>query len=323
METGKESTRRAFMTKLAIASAGALGGIYLNRIPAFGKTDKDSAGKGTLDRDKVIRKLRESIKKLLGGLEARTGLTVEFKSLDRKFGVVAQYDFKQPNRPIVFLRPDWEDVDAAHELVHMRLELVDRYSVLAWRAKVRRDKPVEKAFGLIRSYVDDTVVFQRLYEMGLKIDGEIIKHQFFDDICTKVPMYLKEGRSLRNDGMAHFDNFTGGRYGDLRRSAFLVQAELIMRFYGDRLSGKHMQLVKDFIQTFRRFRRRQANKADKVLGYFKKDDVYTVEGHSRILSKWAELEDLNTRVGLSSYVAKGGGFVLPFPKKDKTRSQSW
>jgi len=155
--------------------------------------------------------------------------------------------------------------------------------------------------------------------MGLAIDGEIIKRQFFDDICTNVPKYLKEGKSLRNDGMAHFDNFAGGRYGDLRRSAFLVQAELIVRSYGDKLSDEHKRLVGDFISTFRRFRRRQAAKADKVLGYFKKHDVYTVEGHSKILSEWAALEKLNTWVGLSSYVRKNGGYTLPFPSAQETR----
>lgn len=315
MQSSETITRRCFVVNVATAFAGTLHVVYSAR----GKADKVAADKRTLERGVIVRKLRKSIKRFLEEVEAKTGLTAEFKPLDRKFGVVAQYDFKQPNRPIVLLRPDWEDVDVAHELVHMRLELVDRYSVLAWRAKVRRDKSVEKAFGLVRSYVDDVVVFRRLFEMGLAIDGEIIKRQFFDDICTKVPRYLKEGKSLRNDGMAHFDNFAEGRYGDLRRSAFLVQAELIVRSYGDKLSDEHKRLVKDFISTFRRFRGRQAGKADKVLGYFKQHNVHSTEGHRRILSKWAALENLNTWVGLSSYVGRDGGYALPFPSAQETR----
>ena len=57
----------------------------------------------------------------------KTGLKVQFRPLNSDFGVVAQYSFEQPKRPVVHLRPDWEDVDVAHELMHMLLELVDDY----------------------------------------------------------------------------------------------------------------------------------------------------------------------------------------------------
>jgi len=314
--------RREFLGSALGAAFGARGFPYVVNSQAPGKTDNLAADKHILNRDSVVSRLREVIKDLLDKLEKNTHLTVKFRPLDRKFGVVAQYNFQQPNRPVISLRNDWEDVDVAHELIHMKLELVEGYSVLAWRKKVPRDESVEKAFGLIRSYVDDIIVFQRLFQMGLKIDGEVIKHQFFDDICTRVPKYLKEGRSLRNDGMAHFDNFTWGQYGDLRRSAFLVQAELFAKSYGDKLSKERNWLLKDFISTFRRFRRDQAVKADKVLGYFKEHNVLKIEDHRNILSKWAALENLDSSVGVSTYVRRGGGFVLPFPKKNDTPEQN-
>lgn len=315
MQTNNETTRRGFLKKATGAAMLAIDFPYIIGSAARGKTNNIPAGKTIVNREFVVSRLRDAIKELLEELETKTGLTAEFKPLDRNAGVVAQYDFQQPNRPIILLRGDWEDVDVAHELMHMRLELVDGYSVLAWRKNVRKDKSIEKAFGLIRAYVDDIVVFERLFRMGLAIDGQIIKRQFFDDICTKVPKYLKEGRSLRNDGMAHFDNFAGGRYGDLRRSAFLVQAELILKPYRDELSGEHKRLVRNFIATFRQFRRAQAVKADKVLAFFNDNNVYTVKGHRKILSNWAVLERLNAWVGPCSYVSQNGGFVLPFPSE--------
>jgi hypothetical protein len=314
-------TRRGFVKKVASMVIGAAlsrdAGCYL----ADSLVDNGQTVERIVNRQSVAQRLRKGIRKLLGELEAKTGLTVKFRALERKWPVVAQYSFEQPDGPIVMLRADWEDVDVAHELMHMRMELVDGYAVLAWRKNVRRDTSVEKAFGLIRSYVDDAVVFERLLRMGLALDGEVIKHQFFNDVCTKVPKYLTQGRSPKNDGMAHFDSFAEGRYGDLRRSAFLVQAELVLRRYGDKLSDEHKSSVKEFICAFRQFRQQQAAKADKALAYFEKYDVQSLDGHRKILSSWAELEELKGWVGLSSYVRVADGFVLPFPDERDVKKQ--
>jgi hypothetical protein len=274
-----------------------------------------SGGEAIWDRDKVVGKLRGRIKKLLHRVEKRTGLRVEFRGGGSGHVVVAQYRFELPDRPIVYIRGDWEDVDVAHELMHMKLELVDGYSVLAWRKNVERDKDVEKAFGLIRTYTDDILVFERLVRMGLKVDGEVVKRQLFEDICTNVPRYLREGRSLRNDGMAHFDDIADGRYGDLRRSTFLVQAELVKEAYGGKLSDVHGRALKDFISTFRRFRPEQAEKADRVLGFFGMHKIKEVEGHAAILREWARLEGLDKWVGLSKYCRGNGGYLLAFPEE--------
>lgn len=314
--------RRGFLGSVLGTAICATGFPCVLNSRVFGKADNTISNQRTLNRDSVASKLRKKIKDLLYNLEKKTHLTVKFRPLERKFSVVAQYHFQQPNRPVISLRSDWEDVDVAHELMHMKLELVDGYSVLAWRKKVPREKSIEKAFGLIRSYVDDVIIFHRLFQMGLKTDGEIIKRQFFDDICTRVPIYLRQGRSLSNDGMAHFDNFAGGQYGDLRRIAFLVQAELFAKSYNDKLSEEHGRLLKDFISTFRRFRRDQAAKADKVLGYFKEHNVLKIEDHKKILSKWVALEGLNSSVGTSKYLWRGSGFVLPYPQNNGFLNQN-
>ena len=302
--------RRDFLKRAAGAVAVALPYIISRSAPA--------QGEGGMARDAVTGKLRTAITKLLDELEEKTALKVEFRPLDQKAGVVAQYSFEQPKRPVVHLRGDWEDVDVAHELMHMRLELVEGFTVLAWRKNVERGKIVEKAFGLIRSYTDDILVFDRLGRMGLRVDGEIIKHQFFDDICTKVPKYLKAGKPLEHDGMAHLDNVAEGRYGDLRRSAFLVQAELFKKAYAEKLTDKHNRLLEDFIATFRTHRADQATKADKVLRFFDKHNIEDIKGHARILTGWAALEELDTSVGVSAYVRRDDGFALPFPSYYKT-----
>jgi len=316
VEAAGRITRRGFLGVVGGAGIVLCGpGISGGSVPR-----RAEGGGDTLDKGVVVKKLRGRIKGLLGELEARTALAVEFRRLGRDFEVVAQYSFEQPSRPIVHLRDDWEDVDVAHELMHMKLELVDGFCVLAWRKGVERDKAVEKAFGLIRSYVDDAVVFERLARMGLRVDGEVIKRQFFDEICTRVARYLRDGRSEESDGMAHLDRVGGGRYGGLRRSTFLVQAELIKKHYRAKLGAAHRRVLDDFISTFRLFRREQAANADRVLGYFAKYNVQQRDGHARILVGWAELEGLERWVGLSRYVRRAGGFILPYPSVEAALS---
>jgi len=319
VQTDPGTTRRDILKQITGAAAAVIALPYMSSRSAFGE---DSGDKRVLGRDSVVNKLGGGIRDLLDEVEKQTGLTVEFRALDREFAVVAQYGFRSPKQAVIRLRSDWEDVDAAHELMHMKLELVDGHPVLAWRRDVERDKTVEMAFGLIRSYTDDILVFDQLVRMGLTVDGQIIKHQFFDDICTKVPKYLRQGRSPANDGMAHLDNIAGGRYADLRRSAFLIQAELIASLYGEKLTDEHNRLLKDFISAFRQFRADQADKADKVLGFFNRHNIKNVKGHAKILRKWAALEGLNKWGGLSSYVRTGDGFTLPFPSDRQTRKRN-
>lgn len=297
--------------KRAAGAAAVLPYFICRSVP--GRDQGGSESQRTLARNEVAGKLRDRIRELLDELEAKTALRVEFRHLDSKAGVVAQYSFEQPRRPVIHLRADWEDVDVAHELMHMKLELVDRFTVLAWRKNVERDKVIETAFGLIRSYTDDMLVFDRLAKMGLKIDGEIIKRQLFDDVCTEVPRYLRAGRMLKNDGMAHLDDVAEGRFSDLRRSTFLIQAELLVKAYAGKFSIEHESLLKDFIDAFRKYRAPQAARADKVLALFVEYDLATIKGHARILTEWAALEGLDTVVGVSSYVRTDNGFVLPYP----------
>lgn len=310
----KSRIRRRDFLKSA-AGAAAVGLPYIISRSSPGQSDQGLA------RDDVTAKLRTAITDLLEELEGKTGLNVEFRPLPADFGVVAQYSFEQPKRPVVHLRGDWEDVDVAHELMHMKIELVNGHAVLAWRKNVERDKTIESAFGLIRSYTDDMLVFDRLAKMGLRIDGEMIKPQLFDDVCRKVPRYLRAGRSLKNDGMAHLDNVAEGRFSDLRRSTFLVQAELLSKAYAKKLSVEHERLLKDFIDTFRKYRPAQAAKADKVLAFFAEYDLANIKGHARILTAWAALEELADSIGASSYVRRNNGFALPYPSDSKILEQ--
>ncbi|MHC4741003.1 MAG: hypothetical protein ACYS8Z_03780 [Planctomycetota bacterium] len=311
--------RREFLKHIAAAAAPLP---CISSTYARAENQNTDSSDRTFCPDEVAEKLRLPITNLLESLEEKTRLKVEFRRLKSNFGVVAQYSFEQPDRPVVHLRKDWEDVDVAHELMHMQLELVDAYTVLAWRKNVPRESVPEAAFGLIRSYTDDMLVFDRLARMGLKIDGEVIKRQFFDDICTKVPRYLRAGRPPKYDGMAHLDNVAEGKYADLRRSSFLVQAELFQKNYGNKLSDEHKYLLADFIETFRKHRPKQAERADKVLQLFDQCNIEETRCHAEILTGWAALEQLDKIVGVSRYVRKGSGFLLPFPSDHKTLEQN-
>lgn len=264
-----------------------------------------------MNRANVINRLRPRVKNLLSVVEGITGLQVIFESLPSGSYVAAQYRFVTiHNTATVFLGDRSEDFDVAHELTHMKLELVEGYHVLAWRQNIVRASPIETAFGRVRAYVDDEVVHARLVDDGYELDGEVLRPQLFDDVYTNVPRYLEELRPRSDDGMAHLDDIG---YGDLCRSSFLVQAELILESYGQDLNYDRLERVKHFIEAFRTHRGREADKADEILALFKRHDVQSVEGHKQILLQWAKIERLDQFVGVSAYHRQGERFILPWP----------
>lgn len=263
-----------------------------------------------MDRSDIIKDLDYRVVTILRDVESATDIQIQFHTLDGSY-VVAQYGFNpHRNTATVFLRSDWEDVDVAHELMHMKLELVEGFAVLAWRRDVSQTNAIESAFRQLRSYVDDEVVHSRLVQEGFTLDGEVLKSQLFDDIYTKIPRYLEEPRARQNDGMAHLDGFG---FGELCRSSFLVQAELICKNYGNSLSDTHRKKARRFVSAFRTHRSREARKADEVLRLFEENDVMTLEGHREILESWARLEALDRFVGPSAYVRLNNRYILPWP----------
>jgi hypothetical protein len=263
-----------------------------------------------VNRSDVIDNLDSRVVTILDEVESATGLQVQFQTLTGSY-LAAQYRFDpHSNAATVFLRSDWEDVDIAHELMHMKLELVEGFAVLAWRGDVSQTKAVEAAFGRVRGYVDDEVVHLRLVQEGFTLDGEVLKSQIFDDIYTNVPRYLQKLRPRPADGMAHLDEFG---YGELCRSSSLVQAELICENYYSALSDAHRKKVRRFVSAFRTHRSPEAGKADKVLRLFKSNNVMTVTGHKEILKSWARLEALDRFVGPSVYTRRDNRYILPWP----------
>lgn len=263
-----------------------------------------------LDRESVLDRLDGPSKRLLEEVESRTGLRVVFAALPKRSFVVAQFGFDPATQvPTVSLRSGWKSHDAAHELMHMKLDLLEGFHVLAWRRGVDRSAKIEAAFGRIRSYVDDQVVHARLARMGYALDGEVLSPVMFDDLYTNVARFLEEGRDRPNDGMAHLDK---EGWGDLCRASFLVQAELVSGL-GEALPAGRREKTRRFIAAFRAHRGRESEKADRVLALFRENDVQTVEGHGRILKAWCEQEGLEAHVGLSAYVREGGKYRLPWP----------
>lgn len=263
-----------------------------------------------MNQSDVTGNLDNRVVTILDEVEAATDLQVQFQTLNESY-VVAQYRFDpHSDTATLFLRSDWEDVDVAHELMHMKLELVENFAVLAWRSKVSRTNAIEAAFGRIRGYVDDEVVHSRLVQQGFTLDGEVLKSQIFEDIYTKVPRYLQKLRPRPDDGMAHLD---GSGYGEFCRSSFLVQAELICKNYSGALSDAHRKKAQRFISAFRTHRSPEARRADEVLGLFEGNNVMTVAGHKEILELWARLEALDGLVGTSIYTRQGNRYILPWP----------
>jgi len=262
------------------------------------------------NRDEIFDKLGSKSKELLLGLEKETELEIRFKELSADSYVISTYRFFPPGEAIISLRNDWEDCDVAHELMHMKMELVERFCVLAWRRTVEREERIERAFARIRTYVDDEVVHARLVQEGYELDGEVFRPQLFDDIYTKTVNRFKKLRSRSDDNMGHLDDIG---FGELCRSSFFVQAQLILESYGKDLIWDRRKRIERFVSEFRTQRRPEAERADQVLVFFQEHDVQSVDGHSEILAKWAALEGLDKFVGVSSYQKDASGFLLPFP----------
>jgi hypothetical protein len=264
----------------------------------------------SLDRREVVSNLQQHVKNLLVNTEGKTGLRVQFESLPGTSEVVAQYRFAPPSKATISLGSDWQDVDVAHELTHMHLELIEGLFVLAWRRGVDQADAIERAYGRIRAYVDDEVVHARLVKSGYQVDGEVIKPQLFRLYATAASK-LKKGRARFDDGMAHLDDIG---YGSLCRSAFLVQARLILESYGERLQDFHLKRLQRFIDAFQTHLGAETDKADAISELFENHDVQSFEEHRQILSKWARIESLDGFVGTTRYRQCQSGFYLPLPE---------
>jgi len=263
-------------------------------------------------RQEFMHGTRPEIRRLLVDTEERIGLPITFMALPAADWVVARsiYDpFRHEAQ--IQLRRGWQDVDVAHELMHTRMELIEGFSVLAWRRDVTHSEATEAAFARVQTYVNDEVVHQRLVKAGLKLDGEVLRPPLFDDIYANVARYLGEGRSRPEDGMAHLDKLGSGA---LCRAAFLVQAELVLKNYQKELPPSRVEQAKRFIRAFRAHRPEEAAKADAVLALFQQHDVQTPTGQREILGRWAALEGLGKFVGVSGYQKTSkGNYILPFP----------
>jgi len=235
-----------------------------------------------------------------------------FSALPPTDSVLARCTFNPfRNEPQIQLRRGWQDVDVAHELMHMRMELLEGFSVLAWRREVTHTEAVEAAFGRVQTYVNDEVVHRHLVEAGLKLDGEVLRPPLFDDIYANVARYLEEGRTRPRDGMAHLDKL--GR-GALCRAAFLVQAELVLQNYRSQLPPSKVQQAERFVRAFRAHRPEETTKAEAVLALFRQHDVQKPAGQREILRGWAKMEDLEKFVGPSAYKKTDKNhYILPFP----------
>jgi hypothetical protein len=263
-------------------------------------------------RRQFVQNARPAIRRLLADTERRVGLRVTFIPLPAGDSVVARCIYNPfKNEAQIQLRTGWEDVDVAHELMHTRMDLLEGFSLLAWRRDVPHTEATEAAFARVQTYVNDEVVHAHLLKLGLRLDGEILRPPLFDDIYANVARYLEEGRNHPNDGLAHLDKL--GR-GPLCRAAFLVQAELILKNYRRQLPAHRVEQAERFISAFRTHRPEETAKADAVLALFRRYDVQQSAGQREILARWAQLEDLEKFVGVSAYQKTArGNFILPFP----------
>ena len=266
-----------------------------------------------LERQVILESLKPAVREAVEGFEESAGVKVEFRDMPGKASVKAQTVFDPRSAmPIVWLAQEWRDADVAHEVEHMRMQLVDGFGLFAWRSRTT-PKDVDAACTRILTYVADEVVHERLRKLGLEFAGEIIDSNLWK-FYREVTVRLRSGATLRTDGMTHID---GEGRGKVCRAAYFVQATLLVE--GRRpLQPGHVAATKAFIETFAQKRKREAKYAGRILELFKANDVQTISGHDKILAAWAGMEGILEHVGVSHYV-KGddGRYMLPWPQDSR------
>jgi hypothetical protein len=263
-------------------------------------------------RSEFLEKARCSIRELLLETESQIGTRIAFVALPKDDPVSARflYDTRLQEAQVQ-LRPGWEDVDVAHELIHTHMDLMDRFPMLAWKRGAQRLLSSEIAFARLQTYVKDEIVHARLVKMGLRLDGEVFRPPLFDSLYTRAAECLEKNPNTANDGLAHLDK---AGLGVLCRACFLLQAELLLKNYRDLLPVGRVQQTERFIRAVRQHRPREAAHADTILKILEQHDIATREGHRGALLAWAKLEGIDHVVGASCYQKSDGGkFLLPFP----------
>jgi hypothetical protein len=260
----------------------------------------------------VLSSLRASIAASLSLFESAAGLQVTFRALPKGYThrANAVYD-PLSHAAVVSLAEDWRDVDVAHEIEHLRMQLVDGFGLLAWR-KPQGYPEIDAASTRIMSYVQDEVVNRRLLDLGLEFDGEVIDAALFR-LYGAVAKKLRDGERPAADGMAHLDGI--GR-GVLCRACYFVQATLLRAQYAKLIHIDRRKRLEAFLDVFAKRRRKETRYAESVLALFADSDVHTPAGQDTILAAWAALEGIDGQVAVNHYMRTAEGrYVLPWPEK--------
>lgn len=262
-------------------------------------------------RDQCLGQCRPQVRRFYATIEKGIGQPMVFLQLpdNAQNNASCIYDTAKGEARIS-VRRDVREYEIAHELTHFQIDLVDRFSTLAWRRGAVRDPAIDAAFSRIKTYVDDDIVHRRLVKMGFRPDVEVLNPLLFDSLYAPAAELLEKGAPRERDGLGHLDKF--GR-GTLCRAAFLVQAEQILAQYGKRLSADHRAKTERFIRAVRAHRPEEAAVADQVLTLFAKHEVNTDAGHQAILEGWIKLEKLDSVLGISRFEPRDGRLILPWP----------
>ena len=262
-------------------------------------------------RDQSLGKCRPKVRRFCEEVEKGVGQpTVFIQFPDNAPNAAACIYDTRLGQPRISVRRDAREYEIAHEFTHFQIDLVERFSTVAWRRGAAHDPAIEAASGRIKTYVDDDIVHRRLVKLGFKPDVEVLNPLLFDTLYAPAAGRLEKGEPRERDGLSHLDKL--GR-GTLCRAAFLVQAEQILAQYGKQLSADHRAKTERFIRAVRTHRPGEAAVADQVLALFAKNDVNTDAGHQAILEGWIAIEKLNPYLGISRFEPRDGRLILPWP----------
>ena len=213
--------------------------------------------------------------------------------------VNASMDFDE-NRQVAIIKHKNqadEEVDITHELLHVRMEFKDGFTLLSWPKGDQSVTPdLKDTIKRIRNIVDDTYIFDRLHrEFGIFPISQI----FFREIRKDI----RAGYIRNIQGLPATCKMLIGAWK-------LRIADFALNWYGSDLTTNQRRLSEDFLRRFSASDRDITNMFSFIRANVTPQTVDAPQKHGQALEKLPDELALPSVVHLASRQKQAGKWVL-------------
>ena len=159
--------------------------------------------------------------------------------IDNSMSVNALMDFDEQSQNVIikFKSSADEQIDLMHDLLHVRMQFKDKFSLLAWQTNDSRiTDEIRNAVSNMRDIVDDTYIFNSLYN---EFDIFPISPNFFNE-CKK---------DIQDHKINHIQSITGINK-ILVGSWRLRIAQLVLNDFSLKIDSYQKEICEEFLSLF-------------------------------------------------------------------------